>query len=334
VDEVQKIPALFQALQGLYEQYRKNVKFWIWGSSARPMKRSRAETLAGRSVSKVLWSLSQSEILRRDSRLKNIFEPESLRNAIDTDEPRDYVSFLKRCFQRTLLPEPHLLEDLQIAHEVLQSYQATYLENEIRRENLVEDIGVFDQFVSLAAGEDTQIVNYLSKARALGVSPHTIKSYYGILEDTYVVNKIPAYSKSLRVQISKSPRIYFSDTGLARFICGERGMPNEQSVQFGKLVEGFVVNEIMKQIEYQSLPWKLSYLRTKTGMEVDLVIACGRLKIAVEIKAGRKISTHDCRSISGLMEMDKEIKHGIVFSLQSAPFVLTENIFNFPIWNL
>ncbi|MBI5399543.1 ATP-binding protein [Candidatus Saganbacteria bacterium] len=334
VDEIQKIPALFQGLQGLYEKHKGRIKFWIWGSSARPIKRQRAETLAGRSFSKVLWPLSQSEILGANSIVPVLFDPDKLEKSLNFQEPRDYATSLSSWLQKTMLPEPNLQSDITLSQELLQSYQATYLENEIRRENLVQDIGLFDRFLALAASENTFIASYAAKAKVLGVSPHTIKTYYGILEDTFVCQSLPPYSKSLRVQISKSPKIYFSDAGLARFVAGERGLPDNNTAAFGILLEGFVINEIFKQIEYHSLPWKLSYLRTKAGMEIDLIISRGKEKIAAEIKATRKITPEDYQSILSLMQMDPDVKYGIVFSRQSAPFKIAPNIYNFPIWNL
>jgi predicted AAA+ superfamily ATPase len=334
VDEIQKIPAFFQGIQGLYEKHKGEVKFWIWGSSARPIKRQRAETLAGRGFSKVLWPLTQVELLGKTTALTNLFNPKKLEQILNYQEPREYSASLAKWFQQTMLPEPVLQNDLSLAQQLLQSYQATYLENEIRRENIVDDIGLFGQFLTLAASENGFIVNHAAKAKALGISPHTVKAYYGILEDTFVCQALPAYSKSLRVQISKSPKIYFTDTGLARFVSGERGLPDEMTRAFGQLIEGFVINELFKQIEYNDLPWKLSYLRTKAGMEVDLIVSQGATKIAAEIKATRKISPQDYQPLINLMQMDPQIKYGIVFSRQPVPFRLAPNIYNFPIWNL
>lgn len=334
VDEIQKIPAFFQALQGLYEKYKGKIKFWVWGSSARPLKRQRAETLAGRSFAKVLSPFSQAELLQTKSVIPLLFDTANLEKKITYQMPRDYINLFGKWIQQTMLPEPCLQEKLPLAQQILKAYQATYLENEIRRENLVQDIGTFEQFLALAASENTGIVNYAAKAKVLGISPHTVRTYYNILEDTFVCQELPAYSKSLRVEISKSPKIYFSDTGLARFVSGELGLPTESTPAFGFLFEGFAINEIFKQIEYHDLPWKTSYLRTRSGMEVDLILSQGAQRIAIEIKATRKISPAEYQPILNLIKMDPEIKYGIIFSLQPAPFKLAENIFNVPIWNL
>lgn len=334
VDEIQKIPAFFQGIQGLYEKYKGKIKFWIWGSSARPLKRERAETLAGRSLSKILWPLSQSEILEQESALPFFFDPKRLRSNIRLEEPRTYSIFLKRALSQSLLPEPYLMDKEEDSEAWLESYVATYLENEIRRENLVDDIGTFENFIRLAASEDTEILYDVSKAKALGISPKTVKNYYAILSDTFVCRFLPAYSGSVRVQISKSPKAYFSDAGLARFLSGERGFPQIVSGRFGKFFEGFVINEIAKNIEYQGLPWKLSYFRTKDGHEVDLVISQGQEKIAVEVKSTSRIHSDDMKEVKRLMELDPRIKHALLITRQSAPFELDKKIYNVPAWSL
>lgn len=334
VDEVQKIPVFFQGIQGLYDQHKGKIKFWLCGSSARPMKRQRAETLAGRSLSKVLWPLAQSELLGRDSVVPLLFQPDKLLKQFSSQEPRTYENDLRRWLTQSLLPEPCLMASLQEAQDLLQSYQATYLENEIRRENLVDDIGNYERCVALAAAEDAGIVEYSSKARALGITPHTVKNYYHILEDTFVCRMLPAYSRSFRVQVRKSPKIYFADAGLARHLAGERGIPEVDSRRFGSIVESFVVNEVAKQIDYHNLPWKPAYFRTKDGLEVDLIISDDRNSVACEIKASRRLAPADWKPIKMLMEWDPTIRHGIVFSRQSAPLKLDDRIYNFPIWNL
>lgn len=335
VDEIQKIPSLFQAIQGLYDQYKGKVKFWIWGSSASPIKKHKAETLAGRVLSKILWPLSQTEILQTQSVIPLLFNPQQLLKEMKTQAPANYDSFLQRCFEHTLLPELYLTESPQLVADLALSYRATYLENEIRRENLIRDIGSFDQFLSLASHENTEVTHYASVAKPLGISPNTIKNYFEILKDTFVLHLLPAYNRSLRVQLSKSPKTYFVDTGLARLISGQRGVPIVPSSTFGKLFEGFVVNEFLKQIEYASLGWKLMFFRTKKGTEeVDLIVERGDHRIAVEIKSTNALESCDLDSLRFLMENDPSISHAFVVSRQSAPFELEHNIYNVPVWNL
>lgn len=334
IDEVQKVPDLFQALQGLYDDHKGRVRFWIWGSSARPLKKKRAETLAGRFISRTLYPLSQAEITGAESRVPLLPDlPDSI-SQLDFQPHDDFAGYLSRCFERSMLPEPFLCDSDDEARDILDGYQASFIENEIRRERLVADIGTFSRFVRVAASEDGSTTNHSSVAKDLGVSPNTIRTFHDILADTFVTTPIGPYSRRLRVQVCKSPKIYFADTGLARFISGERGMPSRDSSRFGKLFESYVVNEILKQREYAGLPWQLSFLRTRHGREVDLILSDGHRSCAVEIKCKYRVSRSDCRNIEYLMSVDPSITHGVVISLQGAPLRIGENIFNFPAWNL
>jgi predicted AAA+ superfamily ATPase len=334
VDEIQKVPVLFQAIQGLYDHHKGRLKFWIWGSSARAVKRHKAETLTGRIVTRHLWPLSQSELLGHQSIVPLLGDPKTFPSAINPQEPRHYLESLKRFLLQTLLPEPQLSDDAAHVIELLTSYQATYLENEIRRENLVDDIGAFENLLRIAAAEDGNIINYSAQAKVLGISPKLAKSYYEILSDTFVSESLSAYSKSLRVQIAKSAKTYFTDTGLARFVAGQRGELFEKTPDFGRYFEGFVINEIRKQCEYHGLPWHLAFLRTKTQREVDLVVQTPRTTFAVEIKSTDHESTDAIKSIQMAMMLDPAIQYGIVISRRGVPVQLAPNIWNVPVWML
>jgi predicted AAA+ superfamily ATPase len=297
IDEIQKIPDLFQALQGLYDNYKGRIKFWIWGSSARPLKRRRAETLSGRVISRILFPLSQNEIRKNDSLTAQLLNLPKGVKSISYSIPPDYITFLKKCFGQSLLPEPFLTRDKDAVYDLLDTYKASYLENEIRRENLVSDIGIFSRFLTIAASEDTEVLNYNSVAKDLGISSHTVKTYHGILEDTFVTSQLTPYINRMRMQVCKSSKVYFTDTGLARFVSGQSNTTYMQTKALGKCFEGFVINEIIKQVEYQSLRWKLSFFRTKNGREADLIISDGQKKCAVEIKAKKKITTSDFKNL-------------------------------------
>ncbi|MBI1908766.1 MAG: ATP-binding protein [Deltaproteobacteria bacterium] len=333
VDEVQKIPAFYQAIQGLYDAHKGRIKFWIWGSSARPIKRNGAETLAGRVFTRILWPFSQSEVFQKESVVSHLAAPETL-SSLGSAEPIGYSEFLTRFFSQSLLPEPYLEEVREKSFAILESYQSTYLENEIRRENLVRDIGLFQRFLVLAASENGNNANYAAQAKVLGISPLTVQNYYHLLEDTFVCSLLPAYSQSFRVQVAKSPRICFSDVGLARFVAGERGLVHEGTAAYGKIFEPFVVMEVKKQIDYHQLPWKLFYFRTKTGVEVDLVVKAPGQTFACEIKSEKKIGPGDFRGIQKLMNLDPTIQHGIVFSLDPRMGPVAPRIYNVPVWNL
>lgn len=333
VDEIQKIPLFYHAIQGLYDANKGKIKFWIWGSSARPIKRKRAETLAGRVFTKILMPLSQEEIFGEKSIIPLLTDPKKFL-AMGRPESNGYALHLQNIFRKSALPEPYLEEDNEKAGLILESYQATYLENEIRRENIVQDTGIFQKFLVLAASEDTAIANYAAKAKVLGISPVTTQNYYHILEDTFVCSTLPAYSGSLRVQISKSPKIYFADPGIARFASGERGEVPPQTASFGKWFEALVVSEFQKQVGYYGLPWKLFYFRTKGGLEADLVVQTPKSTFACEIKGTGRIDHTDFRGLEKFRKLDATIDYGIVISLDPRLAEISSGIYHVPVWNL
>lgn len=332
VDEIQKIPALFQALQGLYDRYKGLTKFWICGSSAVALKRRKAETLAGRVLARILYPFSQTELLDRPSIVPRLFSTSWKRQV--PPEPRGYRQMLRGWLTRSLLPEACLLSKDSDAFELLENYAAIYVENEIRRENLVLDIGTFGKFLTLAGGYNGRIVNYSALSSALGVSGNTVKSYYALLEDTFVCRALPAFSGSYRVQVSKSPKIYLTDAGLARILAGHRHAIRPDTPEFGAALECFVVNELTKQIEYACLPWKLFYFRTGTGVEVDLVIEWAGKAVAVEIKSTARPSAKDASGIRRLMALDSRVKKGFVFNLSPGVREISRGIYSIPIWSI
>lgn len=335
VDEVQKIPAIYQALQGLYDRHKGGAKFWVWGSSARAQKRQKAETLAGRVLSRHLWPLCQQELLETTSCVPLLSEPARLTSQF-VAAPRAYErSLCTKYLSQSLLPEPHLEDRYEDALELLVNYQASYLENEIRRENLVSDIGNFERFLRLAASLNGGCPNLSEMGRTLSLSPNTVQAYYRILIDTFVVLELPAFSASIKVQMAKRPRLFFVDTGLARSLAGVRHVPALGTGEFGQLFESWAITEIIKQLSYNALPWQTYYLRTKNGKELDLVIVPepGRA-IAVELKGSSQVQAKHLKHIRAFMQADKRFTHGIVISLDPRCAEIEPGIFNLPAWYL
>lgn len=99
-------------------------------------------------------------------------------------------------------------------------------------------------------------------------------------------------------------------------------------------MEGFAINEIWKQVEYQTLPWKLSYWRAKSGLEVDCIIAEGRRLAALEVKATERLTPSDIRPMKNFMSLVPEASHGIVLSLDPRSGKIDDGILNVPIWCL
>jgi predicted AAA+ superfamily ATPase len=115
-------------------------------------------------------------------------------------------------------------------------------------------------------------------------------------------------------------------------VVGKTGLPSTGTKSFGDIFESFVVNEIWKQIEYNSLNWETSYLRTKTQLEADMIISNGKDMIAVEIKSSQKIDPSHIKKLYSVMELVPEIKYGIIISLDPSGGKISDKIVNLPVW--
>ncbi|MGE5342424.1 MAG: ATP-binding protein [Candidatus Omnitrophota bacterium] len=260
IDEVQRIPELLNEVQYLIESCAPCV-FILSGSSSRKLKRCHANMLAGRAWTFHLHSFSYAE-------LKDIF---------------DLFSVLKY----GSLPGVYLNTDEYEKREILHSYVETYIKEEIEIEANIRNLSAFLRFLPIAAHQNGELINYSNIARETEVSSHVVREYYKILEDTLLGFFLLPYDRSIRKKMSKQPKFYFFDPGVVTALTNRlRVDPAENSYEFGRAFEHFVILEIIKLNHYNRLDLVLSFYRTERGAEVDCIIETPAGKIlAIEIKS-------------------------------------------------
>lgn len=268
IDEVQKVPQILDVVHRLIEENK--VKFALTGSRVRKLKRSHANLLAGRAFSYL-----------------------ELEDRFNLEEALNYGTLPK------LLSEE--LEDETDKKRYLKSYVNTYLKEEIIVEQLVRNIEPFHRFLEVAAQVNGEIINYSKIAREANVTDKSVARYFEILSDTLMGYLLPAYHKSVRKQQIESPKFFFFDTGVVRAIRNDLKYPvNPSTYDFGKLFESFIVMEIVKQNEYSESDFKLSYLKTKDGKEIDLIVEDSKQTFLIEIKSKRVEHKEDIESLCNL----------------------------------
>jgi predicted AAA+ superfamily ATPase len=212
VDEAQTAPAVFDAVQVLYDRDKTRWRFVLCGSSARKLRKSGANLLPGRAILYRLYPLILPERapletdnyapekalipLPHESSMESMFPP------ADIEERMAYGE----------LPGVVLLGE-EDRKAVLRSFAIVHLEEEIRREALVKDWGAFVHFLRLAARESGTITNFAGISRQVGLSQPTIKSHYQLLEDMFIGFQVPAYSWSPRKNLLSTPRFLFFEYG-------------------------------------------------------------------------------------------------------------------------
>ncbi len=277
IDEVQKVPSLLDEIHSLVES---NVRcfFILSGSSSRKLKRSQANMLAGRAWTFQLYPFSSVE-------LKNNF---------------DLASALKY----GTLPVIYLSTDEDEKRETLRSYVDSYIKEEIEIEANIRNLSGFLRFLPIAAHQNGELVNYANIARESGVSLHTVREYYKILEDTLLGFFLLPYGKSVRKRMVQHPKFYLFDPGIVTTITNRLRVDlQESSFEFGKAFEHFFLLEITRLNHYHRLDLDLSFYRTERGAEVDCIIETPAGKtIAVEIKASAHPSSAMLKGLKSFKE--------------------------------
>ena len=269
VDEVQRLPSLLNEVQRHIEDHR--LKFVLSGSSARKLRRAGTNLLAGRALEKTMFPLLPSE-LGRDFDLEAVFSHGSL-PIVWSSEDRDAT---------------------------LRAYVQTYLKEEIQAEALARNLPGFARFLPVAALAHAQTVNVSSLARDCGVSRTTVDGYLGILEDTLLAFRLPAFESRLRVRERRHPKLYWVDPGLAR--AARRGLGDVDAAERGALLEGFVATCLRAHGEYDGLFDEISYWAPAGAVrtEVDFLLRRGKKYLAIEVKSSRRIPDDGLRGLRAI----------------------------------
>jgi uncharacterized protein len=290
IDEVQKAPALLDLIHQRIESDRQ--KFILSGSSARKLKRGAANLLAGRAFVYNLYPLTAKE----------------MGDQFDLEEALNWGTL------------PRLLEltDIQDKKEYLKAYANTYLREEILQEQIIRNLEPFHRFLSVASQMAGKVINYSKIALDAGTSVPTIQSYFQILEDTLLGFTLPQFHESIRKRQRSNPKFYFFDGGVQRALSDELNTSiNPRTFYYGYAFEQFVINEINRLQSYYRKDYRLSYLLTGAGVEIDLILERPGIKrAAIEIKSTSVITKSDLR---GLLSLGKDIANCDLFCLSMDP---------------
>ena len=282
IDEIQKVPALLDEVHWLIEN--RGLHFALCGSSARKVRRGAANLLGGRAVRYELHGLSAGE----------------LGDGFD----------LSRMLNHGYLPRMY---EASRPARLLDAYVADYLKEEVAAEGLVRNLPAFSGFLDAAALCDGEMINFSNVAADCGVSSHTAKAYFGILEDTLLGRWLPAWRKRRKRRLIRAPKFYFADVGVVNRLA-RRGILTPGSELYGKAFENWVFHELSAFRAYHGLDDGLSWWRLAGGTEVDFVL--GDVRLAVEAKASARIAPHHLRGLRSLSDEHPAAGRRVVVCLE------------------
>lgn len=282
IDEIQLIPDLLYVVHQLIEG-KNSPYFCLSGSSSRKLKRNSADMLGGRA-----WNLKLYPFVHQE--LGAAFE-------------------IKKALQFGTLPKVYLSSNSKEANKNLKTYVETYIEEEIRTETLVRDLRGFIKFLEIAAGENTNPLNFSSIARESFNKASEVKEFFQILEDTLLGFFLLSYTKSTR-KLSRHPKFYFFDTGVQRAISKKLALDLiPGSLEYGKSFEHWFIKEVHNLNEYHERDYIFSYYRTHHGAEVDLIVETPSGEVfALETKTLARISNKEFHGLKSFQEICPKAK--------------------------
>lgn len=305
LDEVQQTPDLFSYIQGIVDKEQRNAQFILTGSQNFLLMESISQSLAGRTSIFHLLPFAYSELKERHGidPLEIKIKPENEEKNEDDIFEVLFKGFFPRIHDKNLSPQDWLADYLQ-----------TYIEKDVRQLTNVSDLETFRRFVSLCAGRSGQILDLSSLGNDCGVSHSTVKRWLSILQTSFQIFLLTPSHRNFNKRLIKSPKLYFYDTGLLCFLLRIRS-PEElrNHSARGAIFESFVISEFIKKFYNQKRPSDLSYWRTSSGREIDMVIDKGNTFFPFEIKSGQTFNKDFLKGLNYWKEISQEKDCAVIY---------------------
>lgn len=290
LDEVQRTPQLFSYLQEVLDNSKSKGQFILTGSNNFLLQESISQSLAGRVGYLQLLPFSLSELK------KGKFLPKS-------DDTLMLKGFYPPIYDQKIPPT-----------DWCPNYIRTYIERDVRQIKNISDLIVFEKFMRLLAGRNSQELNSTALATETGVDVKTIQTWIGILESSFIIYLLKPHFKNFNKTIVKRPKVYFYD---AAIVCSLLGIQDEKQLTThplrGAIFESMVITELVKNRANKGLPINLFYWRDKTGHEVDVIIDNAGKLIPVEIKSGQTFHTDFLKNLTYWRNLSKVNKAKLFF---------------------
>ena len=267
-DEARRWPDLFSHLQGMVDADRQPGRFVLTGSQQFGLMAGVTQSLAGRVGMTRLLPLALSELSQAPQ--KDL-----------------YTHLWRGAYPGLWQRQPTLAE----CNDWFSSYVATYAERDVRQLLQVQNLSTFQRFLRLCAARTGTLLNLVTLANDTGISHTTARHWLSVLESSELVFLLPPYFRNFGKRLVKTPKLYFTDTGLAAWLIGirEPGLLALHALR-GALFETWVIGEFRKYRFNQGLPADLYFWRDNNGVEADLVFDTPEGLQCVEIKSGQTLT--------------------------------------------
>jgi len=334
IDEIQRVLSIFIPIKKNVDEKRVPGKYLLTGSADVMTLPKVAESLAGRIETHTMWPLSQGEIQRRQERFIDCVFSDRLPHSVPS------VSW-EALTQKVMLGGfPEALSRTQDSrrNRWFQSYITTILQRDIRELSNIEGLTEIPNLLSLLCNRIGGTFKYADIAAISGIPSSSLKRYLALLQAVFLIVLLPPWSnpKQPDKKLTKSPKLFLNDTGLA---CYLKGMQHrdlmENRTEAGPIIENFVFMELMKQRSFSEIPPDIYHFRTHEQHEVDIVLEYPYQKtVGIEVKSANQVTTKDFAGLRKLQEVAKTFHKGIVLYLGDQVIPFGDNLFAMPLSSL
>lgn len=330
IDEIQYAPELFPYIKSIVDDSGENGMFWLTGSQQFLLMQNVTETLAGRVG---ILEMQGFSIAEKTNRKSVPFAPS--KNIPDSKDEKDVPEIFKEIWLGSY-PKLCLNENAIDFWEIFySSYVQTYIERDVRTLTKTGDELSFLKFMKTVAARIGNLLDYNDIAKDIGISQPTAKAWMSILVSCGIVFLLHPYSNNLTNRIVKTPKIYFSDTGLACYLTGwKTSEVLENGAMSGAFFENYVVSEIRKSYIHNGKTPSLYFYRDKDKKEIDLILEENNILYPVEIKKKSNPDKNDIRNFSVLEKLNVSIGTGMVICLTKNNLPIADNVFSMNVQDL
>lgn len=306
IDEVQRMPELLSYIQRIVDADHQR-KFYLTGSSQFSLLQSVTQSLAGRSAIFELLPLSLREIadIRGDESVDTLM----------------YKGFYPAIWSGKNVPKflyPH--------------YIRNYVERDVRDILEIKNLDTFQRFIRLCAARIGSIFNASELSNELGVAVNTVNSWISVLQASYLIFLLPPFYTNTRKRLTKSPKIYFTDCGLASYLLDiDSPQTMNRDKMRGHLFENMVIVDFMKRLYNEGRNGGMYFYRDSNGNEVDLLVKRGSRYDCYEIKSAATFHPEFAKSLKRFEEAFPELTNArtVIYTGEDLPEVGGLSVFNY-----
>ena len=304
IDEIQRAPELMLAVKRMVDRRKRPGMYLLTGSAHVLTLAKVSETLAGRVAVHELLPFACAEIARRPApdllnRLFRASTPEEALRGRPRSVPPGRMGRIRKAILSGGFPDPALMRKDGARRTWFESYRQTYLERDLRGLANVEHLPDFNRLLTLLSIRTGRQLNLLEVSRELGLPYVTLRRYFDLAMQTYLVFLLRPYASNQAKRLVRTPVIHACDTGMACHFGGtERWDALERQGRAGQMLETWVVTELRKLLAVgRGGAGRLWYWRTRGGHEVDVLVERGEEVVGIEVKSGMNIAG---RALAGL----------------------------------